>query len=253
MIPGLLAFPSADVGAESTSMGIDERLDLGFRSGLLDGLHAVLAMRHQTMLVERYFAGSDENWGRQLGRVQFDATTLHDLRSVTKSVASLLYGIALADGLVPPLDARLLDAFPQYPDLAEDPARASWTIAHVLNMSMGTAWNEDLPYTDPANSEIAMEMTEDRYRFILDRPMVSEPGARWNYNGGCSALVGYLIEQGSKQTIDDFAKARLFGPLRIRAFQWHGGRDGVISVASGLRLRAADLMRIGRMMLADGR
>lgn len=253
MTPGLLAIPSASAEAESVTTDIDERLDLGFRSGLLQGLHAVLAMQRGDTLVERYFAGPDESWGRQLGNVQFDANTLHDLRSVTKSVASLLYGIALADGLVPNLDARLLDSFPQYPDLAEDPVRMSWTISHVLNMSMGTEWNEDLPYTDPANSEIAMEMAEDRYRFILDRPIVSEPGAHWNYNGGCSALVGYLIEQGAKQTIDEFAKARLFGPLGIDEFEWHGGRDGVVSVASGLRLRAPDLARIGQMMLADGR
>lgn len=49
---------------------------------------------------------------------------------------------------------------------------------------MGLEWDEERPYTDPANSEIAMERASDRYRFILDRPIVAEPGGRWIYSGG---------------------------------------------------------------------
>lgn len=238
--------------ARESGPDLAERLELGHPSGLLDGLHAVLALRGGRTILERYFTGVDEGWGRPLGEVAFGPAALHDLRSVTKSVTSLLYGIALGHGQVPPPETPLLAAFPQYPDLADDAQRAAWTVGDVLNMTLGTEWNEDLPYSDPANSEIAMEHAEDRYRFILDRPIVDAPGRRWSYNGGCSALLGYLIERGSGTGLADYARRHLFEPLGIAAMEWHGGRDGALSAASGLRLTAPDLAAIGRMMLAGG-
>jgi len=50
------------------------------------------------------------------------AEVLHDLRSVSKSVVGLVYGIALADGKVPPPEAKLYEQFPEYTDLAKQPA-----------------------------------------------------------------------------------------------------------------------------------
>ncbi len=229
-----------------------ERIDLGRRAGLLSDLHGILALRDGKVILERYFTGEDNAWGQPLGQVAFDRTTLHDLRSVTKSMVSLLYGIALDQGVVPEPDAPLLEAFPEYPDLAADPSRAAWRISHALNMTLGTEWDEDLPYSDPRNSEIAMEMAEDRYRFVLDRPIVAEPGARWIYNGGCTALIGALIERGSGLRLDAFAARHLFAPLGIGDSEWSGGSDGVLSAASGLRLTAPGLARIGEMILAGG-
>jgi CubicO group peptidase (beta-lactamase class C family) len=187
---------ASDLSAEAKALmdngfapDTSEKLDLGYRSGLLSGLHAVVVQRNSTILFERYYAGEDEAWGRSLGHVTFDGSTLHDLRSVTKSITSLIYAIALSQGKVPTPDARLLDSFPEYPDLVGDPRRAAWTVEHVLNMTLGTEWNEDLPYSNPANSEIMMERASDRYRFILDRPIAHKPGERWTYNGGCSACL----------------------------------------------------------------
>ncbi|MGD1888297.1 MAG: serine hydrolase domain-containing protein [Cohaesibacteraceae bacterium] len=232
---------------------LPNRLDMAFASGLLIGLHSVhVTWRGQTAL-ERYFAGEDENWGRPLGRVEHSASTLHDLRSVTKSITSLLYGIALDRGQVPPPQAPLLAAFPDYPDLQADPQRADWTVSHALNMTMGTTWNEDLPYTDPNNSEIAMERADDRYRFILDRPMAHAPGTRWTYSGGASMLIARLIEVGTGKRLDAFVEEVLFAPLGVTQYEWHGGADGVRSAASGLRLTAPDLARIGQMLLENGR
>jgi CubicO group peptidase (beta-lactamase class C family) len=251
---------ASDLSAEAKALmdngfapDTSEKLDLGYRSGLLSGLHAVVVQRNSTILFERYYAGEDEAWGRSLGHVTFDGSTLHDLRSVTKSITSLIYAIALSQGKVPTPDARLLDSFPEYPDLVGDPRRAVWTVEHVLNMTLGTEWNEDLPYSNPANSEIMMERASDRYRFILDRPIAHKPGERWTYNGGCSALLGYLIAKGTRQSLENFANDALFRPLGIASFEWSKGSDGVPSAASGLRLTARDLLRVGQLMLAKGR
>ena len=119
-------------------------------------------------------------------------------------------------------------------------------------MKMGTDWNEDLSYRDPRNSEIQMEMADDRYRFVLDRPLVDEPGARWTYNGGATAIIAHLIEQGVGETIDDFARIRLFDPLGITDYEWMAGADGTHSAASGLRMNIHDLAKIGQLVIDDG-
>lgn len=231
---------------------LGERLDAGVRSGLLRDLHAVVAARSDTVVLERYWSGVDEAWGDPLGLVRFRPETLHDLRSVTKSVVGLLYGIALERGLVPPPEAPLMAQFPEYPDLAGDPARAGITVGHALTMTLGTEWNEDLPYTDPRNGEIAMELASDRYRFVLERPVVELPGTRWVYSGGAVALVGALIASGTGMPLPDFAREVLFAPLGIEDFVWVAGRDGVASAASGLRLTARSLLSIGQMVAAGG-
>ncbi|WP_208539215.1 serine hydrolase domain-containing protein [Algihabitans albus] len=234
----------------ATDLG--EKLEAGINSGLLRELHSVLVVRSGNLVLERYYEGSDESWGDPLGHVVFDKWTLHDLRSVTKSVVAILYGIALDRNLVPPPEAPLLGQFLEYADLAADEQRAALTIQHVLTMTLGTEWNEQTPYTNPANSELMMERAADRYRFVLDRPMVDKPGQRWTYNGGCSALLGLLIARGSGQTLADFAVENLFAPLGISEFEWAQGRDGVHSAASGLRLRPRDLARIGALVLRQG-
>ena len=110
-------------------------------------------------------------------------------------------------------------------------------------MKMGTEWNEDLPYSDPKNSEIAMEYAEDRYRFVLDRPMVNEPGDWWTYHGGAVAVIAKLIADGVGMPIDKYAEQKLFKPLGISEFEWVRGADDVPSAASGLRLTIHDLAK----------
>jgi CubicO group peptidase (beta-lactamase class C family) len=229
-----------------------ERLDDQVATGQVPDVHAVLVSRAGQLVLERYFAGADESWGTPLGIVTFGHDTLHDLRSVTKSIVGLVYGIALDRGLVPPPDAPLLAQFPAYPDLAADPRRANLTVLNALNMTLGMEWDEQRPYTDPQNSEIAMETAPDRYRFILDRPFVATPGERWIYSGGAVALLGGLIAKGTGMTLPDFTRQALFAPLGIETFGWAEGSDGIASAASGLRLRPRDLLRIGEMVLAGG-
>lgn len=232
---------------------LGERLDAGVESGRFDNLHTVLIARGGKLVLERYYSGEDQIWGRPQGRVDFDQDTLHDLRSVTKSIVGLLYGIALAEGAVPPLDARLVDQFPNYPELADAPLRRRMTVAHALTMTLGTRWNEGLPYSDPRNSEHAMELADDRYRFVLSQPMVQEPGARWAYNGGATAVLAHLIAEGTGRPLHAYAEEKLFRPLGITAYEWIRGRDGVDIAASGLRLRARDLAKIGQLVLQRGR
>lgn len=229
-----------------------ERLDETIKAGLAEGLHAIVVIHNGQTVLEHYGSGEDFSWGTSLGTVDFGPRTLHDVRSVTKSMTALLYGIALGDGLVPEPSAPLLAAFPEYPDLAADPERARLTVEHALTMSLGMEWKEEIPYNSPANAEIAMELAPDRYRFVLERPIVEPPGVRYSYSGGATALLGGLISRGTGRSLPDFARERLFGPLGIESFEWMAGPDGVHSAASGLRLATPDLARVGEMVLAGG-
>jgi CubicO group peptidase (beta-lactamase class C family) len=239
-------------GEAGFAADLERKLAAGIESGLLRHIHEVLVARGDRLVLEHYGKGLDENWGSSIGTVTFGPETLHDLRSVTKSIVGLLYGIALDRGLVPPPDAPLAGQFPEYADLVSGGALDGLTIEHALTMTLGLAWDENRPYTDPANSEIAMENAADRNRYVLSRPKVAEPGARWIYSGGCVALVGAIIARGTGMSLPDFARQALFEPLGIDRFEWTAGHDGVASAASGLRLTGPGLLRIGRMILANG-
>ncbi|MEW9550096.1 serine hydrolase domain-containing protein [Nonomuraea sp. NPDC050783] len=236
-------------------MGMDmaERVEAVLRDGGAPGFHGLVVRRGGQVVLERYGAGADFRLGEPLGHVTFDRDTLHDLRSVSKSVVALLYGIALGDGLVPEPGAGLMAQFPEYPDLAEDPGKAHLTIEHALTMTLGLDWNEDAPYTSPANSEIAMELAPDRYRYVLERPVAEEAGKRWRYCGGATALLGGVIAKGTGRPLERYAAEALFGPLGITDFAWTRGPDGIASAAAGLRLRPVDLAAVGQLVLDGGR
>jgi CubicO group peptidase (beta-lactamase class C family) len=257
LLQGLGAVPVAwalPAVADASAFASDPvpRFDELLSQGKLSGLHGVVAMRGGRIVFERYLTGADEDWGRPLGDVAFTGDTPHDLRSVTKSIVGLLYGIALAEGKVPAVDQPLLAQFPEYADLAADPQRARLKIRDALTMTLGLEWNEHVPYTSPANSEIAMEMAKDRYRYILERPVMGEPGRAWMYSGGAVALVGRIIEKGTGRSLPDYAEAALFGPLGVGQIEWAKGADGEASAASGLRLTPRQLAQIGQLVLANG-
>jgi CubicO group peptidase (beta-lactamase class C family) len=228
------------------------RLDELVTSGRAWKLHGVVILRKGALVLERYEAGEDEIGGDSIGRVAFGPDTLHDLRSVTKSILGLLYGVALTQGKVPAPDQPLLDAFPEYANLAIDPRHRRLTIAHALTMSLGLEWNEDIPYEDPANSEVQMEEAPDPYRYIFSRPFVAEPGARWIYGAAAPELIGKLIQKGTGRSLPDFARAALFDPIGVGATVWTDGSNGEPAAASGLRMTPRDFARVGQLILNRG-
>ena len=251
--------------AEAGMTGIEARLDRLIAAKRAWGLHGVVVARGGRVVLERYFEGVQNSWGWHLGRIQHGPATLHNLYSVTKSIVALVYGAALAEGKVPPPDAPLYDQFPEYKGLLDaEPRRSERTIAHALTMTLGLKWDEILvPYDTPKNDEIGMEIANDRYRFILERPVVGPPGKRWLYSGGATALIGRIIAKGTGRSLPDYARAALFDPLGLGPTEWivnkdtwvvakYGPGDGEPVAASGLRMTPRDLARIGQMMLGRG-
>jgi len=155
---------------------LESRLDKAIADKRVWNLHGVVVQRNGRRALERYFEAEDNARGRPLGKVTFRPETLHDMRSVSKGIVALLYGVALEQGKVAAPAAPLFDSFPEYSALAGQDGRDRLTVHHVLSMTMGTDWDEtSLPYSDPSNSEIAMDMAADRYRYVLERRVVAQP------------------------------------------------------------------------------
>ncbi len=231
---------------------LEKRLTEAFEAEELKGLHSVFILHKGEILVETYFPGLDQRWGLDIGVIDHNATRLHDLRSVTKSITGLLYGIALSEGMVPDLDAPLVDQFPEYTDLPDMPKRRKILVRHALSMTMGVEWDESAPYNSTRNSEIAMEYSEDRNRYALEQRIINEPGTHWTYSGGATTLIGTLISRGTGMPLEVFARQKLFDPLGIENYEWVKGRDGTVAGSSGLRMTTHDLAKIGQVMMNHG-
>jgi len=235
---------------------LETRLDNFIHSGRVNNVHGVVIVRRGRMVLEHYYEGDDQvrdiDSRAVPARVVFTAERRHELRSVTKSIVGLLYGIALGEGKVPALDQPLLAQFPQYTDLPDMAQRRRWTIAQAITMTLGMDWNEEISYDDPRNSWTAMEAVPDRYRYALEQPIVAVAGDRWIYSGGATALVGKIIANGTGRSLPDYARTVLFDPLGIGETVWRVGGDGETNAASGLGMRPRDLARIGQMLLDGG-
>ena len=238
-----------DVGVNSEMLGA---LVAEIREQRLSNIHSVLVVKDGKLVFEEYFEGSDERRGQPLGSVHFDRRTLHDLRSVTKSVTSTVVGIAVGSGLLTPSDP-VFSFLSGYGDLATE-GRQKLTVGHLLTMTSGFEWDERThPYTDPRNSETAMDLSESSVRFVLTRNLVADPGSRFQYCGGCTMLLAALVREATGKNLDAFADEVLFRPLGISEFEWLHHRDGLPIAASGLRLRPRDMAKIGYLYINDGR
>lgn len=228
-------------------------LEQRIRSGEIPNVHGVIVLQKGATLVEWYFDGADERRGRgTIGVVKFGPGTLHDVRSVTKSVVSMLFGIAIANGAIKDLDIAVLDYFPEYDDL-QTPDRRRITLRHLLTMTSGLRWDESTyPYTDRRNSETAMDIAADPLRYALEQPLDSVPGAQFVYSGGSVALIAEILVRATNMNLEDFATQALFAPLGITRFEWYKDARRVPYAASGLRLLPRDMAKIGGLMLGNG-
>jgi len=214
-------------------------------------VHSVLIARGGKLMFERYFKGSDEIFSRSVGYITFDADTFHDMKSATKSVTSLAFGIAIDRGLIKSVDEPVFSFFPELADL-RSPEKDRLKLVHLLTMSAGLKWVEATPDRNIDNDEVRMQAAIDPCRYVLSLPMVAPPGQEFFYNTGVLTLLSAIIHRAAKRPLDDFVAAALFKPLGIDRMVWFRVR-GDSDAGGGLRLRPRDMMKIGQLVLAGGR
>jgi CubicO group peptidase (beta-lactamase class C family) len=214
-------------------------------------VHSVLVARGGKLVFERYFRGSDEINSHPVGKVTFDADTLHHVKSVSKSVASLAVGIALDRGLIRSINEPIFSFFPELSDL-RSPEKERIQLLHVLAMSMGLKWVEAIPSNEDNNDEVRMHMAPDPCRYVLDLPVAAPAGQDFFYNTGALTLVSAIMRKAVGRPLDEFARETLFEPLGITDFEWTRVK-GDTDAGAGLRLRPRDMAKIGQLVLAGGR
>ena len=210
-----------------------------------------MIQRRGKLVAERYRTGKDRSVYSLFPRtVEFDAASRHDLRSVSKSVVGLLWGIAQAEGRTPPLDARVLDLFPELAEFKRE-GREAITVAHLLSMTSGLEWKEPYQY-GLWNDELALYWRASQEKAVLSRSMLYPAGTHFHYSGGATGILAWLLAPGVGMPLQVYARERLFAPLGITDWEWMSDLRGRPLAFAGLRMRPYDLARIGQLVLQRG-
>jgi CubicO group peptidase (beta-lactamase class C family) len=242
--------------------------DVGMEAGPIDNLikllrtqeheyHSLLVVKDGKLVVEEYFGGQDADLsGYEFGLkppVVFDRDTPHFQASVTKSITSILLGIAIDKGFIQGVDEKMFSFFPEHADLKTGD-KEGLTVADMLIMGTGIPWDESYPYTDLRNDLTRMWHHTDPIRVVLEKPVIAKPGTRLLYNSGTTNLLGEIVRRQTGMSLVEFAGRHLFAPLGISSYEWVGfEHDPEMAFASsGLYLRPRDMAKIGQLYLQQG-
>jgi CubicO group peptidase (beta-lactamase class C family) len=228
--------------ADPTTVGFDanglSRLRTDVAAGRWGSVHGVIIVRNGWLVHEQYAGWS--------------AATPHTMQSVTKSITSLLYGMATGGGAGGALDRPVLELFARYPSVANTDARKrALTMRHLLTMRTAMDFWEQ-PYNG-SPLQVMNNSSADWTKYILDRPMTGEPGSGWAYNSGAAILVGSAIREITGEQPDVFARRALFAPIGVTGETWFRAPfDGLPHTGGGLALKPLDLARVGYLVLRHG-
>ena len=180
-------------------------------------------------------------------------TDLHTLQSVTKSVLSVAFGIAVDEGHLPGVESPAWPYLRAYQPDTSDPRRAAATLEDFLTMRSGIEWAAPgQTYDDATHPTVVLEASDEWIAYAAGRPMAEEPGTRFDYNDGVSVLLGKIVREATGTRMDEWAAERLFRPIGIDEHYWKVTPDGEADTEGGLYLVPHDLARIGYLMLRGG-
>jgi len=204
-------------------------------------LHSVIVVKNGYIVYEKYYS----YWSQYM---------LHTIQSCTKSIMSALIGIAMDMGYIDNVSQRVIDFFPNYTIDNWDSRKENITLYHLLTMSSGLEFHEtDIPYNDPENDLFAMYRSDNMWQYVLDRPMIHDPGELWSYNSGGIELLGGIIEHTTGYSVPDFAEEFLFDKIGIDYFTWwRVPASGQYGCGGGLSLKPRDMARFGYLYINNG-
>ena len=195
-------------------------------------IRSLLIVRNGKLVAEAYCKDSD------------DIRTLHNIKSATKSITSILAGIMLDNNEIDSLNSKVYEYLPQYFD--ENFSKRDITLRHVLTMETGLNFDNNIH---------TREMLYDRgssLMYVLAKNLVFEPGTSWYYGDGNPQLISGLIFELTGITESEYAEELLFGPLGITNYQWESANDGLTLGAIGLWMTPRDMAKIGLLMANNG-
>ena len=203
-----------------------------YSEDLYPAIHSLLIIRNGKLVGEAYCRDKSE------------IDIFHNIQSATKSITSLLTGIAIDQGLIASVEMTVYHYIPEYFD--SDIRKREITIHHVLTMETGLDFNND---------DHTVELiygTGSSLEYVLHKNLLFSPGSDWYYNDGNPQLISGIIQKVSGTTEETFAVKNLFTPLGIRNYQWEKHHDGLTFGAIGLWLLPRDMAKIGRLLQQNG-
>jgi CubicO group peptidase (beta-lactamase class C family) len=194
-------------------------------------VRSLVLARHGCLELEYYRTGQS-------------AESRSTVRSITKSVLSILVGIAIDQGYLR-LDERLSEVLPEALDPMVDVRVRDITIRDLLTMSSGYS-------TAPFGARPASPPRET-WKWTLNRAVEYAPGTRFNYDDDSVNLLAVVLTRAIRQNVRAFAEEKLFRPLEITGFDWNADSEGYLIGADGLSLTAKDMIKLGQLYLLRGR
>lgn len=171
------------------------------------------------------------NWGA--------ADSLLQSYSITKSIMSLAIGRLWDKKLIPDLQTPVHHFFPEW----DQGYKQQITLWHLLTHTSGL--QDDPTYEDIIRAPDSMQLT-------LCAELTSSPGEKYLYNNKATNLLPGIIEKVTGSPAEDFINEFLFFPLNIENFEWRKDKKGHIYGASGLKIAAEELIKIGALILKQG-
>lgn len=222
-----------------SSVGIDSSLYFKFFDALPKPsehkLSSFLLIKDDNLVLEKYWNG-------------YHTQKLHDLRSATKSITSILAGIAIDKGFIKSENDNISKYLSEYSEIIGE---KNITIKDLLNMNSGLDcddWNKN-----STGNEEKMYRKKDWINFVLGlNQSVSKPQNAVYCTGGV-VVLGYIIQQASGMKLDVFADKYLFQPLGIAKYSWeYFDKNNKVDAGGHLCLASRDFLKIGKLMLNNG-
>ena len=233
VVVGLVAAligPRAGVGLWATTETVAALGPAVARVSQLPRMRSLLVSVDGNLVTEEYFNGARSQ----------DAA---NLKSASKSLISLLVGIAIDRGFIENVETTVGHFFLEHLD---DSAKQHITVEDLLTMRSGLETTSNRNYGRWVQSR-------NWVRHVLTRPLVAEPGQRMIYSTGSSHLLSAIITKASGLSTRDFARRYLAKPMGISVPSWTTDPQGIYFGGNEMSMTPRDMLAIGEMYLNCGR
>ncbi|MFK7990835.1 MAG: serine hydrolase domain-containing protein [Sandaracinaceae bacterium] len=220
----------------------------------LDATHwdnAIAEIRERDLPVDSLLVTRGGQLVAEHHRPPYDRTALHDLRSSTKSITSLLVGQAIDRGLIASVDEPVQSFFPERTPPPSWSEGRALRIEDLLTMQSGLDCNDSDDVS--RGNEERMYGTNDWIGFFFDLPRTHPPGARFSYCTAGVVVLGEIVARVAERPLPDVAEEWLFGPLGIHEARWDPAPGGVTDAGGHLELSAESLSKVALLALNRGR
>ena len=199
---------------------------------------SLLVIRHGKLVAEGYCRDLEDRY------------TKEQINSETKSIASLVFGIAMSLGYFESLDETLYSIMPHAfgEGDGDDRKKRLITLRHLLTMRSGIDFNNR-----DFDLELAIDAPKNQAKYILSKPLFADPGEKFLYRDTDPQLLGSAVRARTKMSLKEIAARHIFEPLGISDYYWQSNVDGESFAGWGLNLRSRDRGKIGQLVLDRGR